>query len=174
MFRQSTPETFWKKVDQRGGPDACWPFTGLLEGGYGRITYQRKVFLTHRLASILTSGPIPDGIQVRHKCDNPPCCNPAHLERGTVLDNMRDRKVRKRHWKDRGTYKIPCGEKNVKSHLTDAIVLEMKKAMAAGETSKSVADRFGTTQKNIYHIRHGYSWRHIVVEGLPTAESPSS
>lgn len=43
-----------------------------------------------------------DGPFVLHTCDNPPCCNPAHLYRGTALDNARDRDTRgrwKNHWR---------------------------------------------------------------------------
>jgi hypothetical protein len=58
--------------------------------GYGTIGSRRA----HRVAWEQTFGPIPDGLQVLHKCDNPPCCNPDHLFLGTRTDNMND-KVRK-------------------------------------------------------------------------------
>jgi hypothetical protein len=45
---------------------------------------------THRLAWELANGPIPDGMQVLHKCDNPRCCNPDHLFLGTQQVNMAD------------------------------------------------------------------------------------
>jgi HNH endonuclease len=73
-------------------PDACWEWQRQRNwGGYGRLTLpnQRKI-LAHRLAWELEFGPIPDGLWVLHRCDNPPCCNPAHLFLGTTLDNTRD------------------------------------------------------------------------------------
>ena len=42
---------------------------------------------------------IPADQQLRHKCDNPPCVNPAHMIPGTALDNSRDMVERRRHWR---------------------------------------------------------------------------
>lgn len=85
---------FWPKVDRRG-PLECWPWTAssLTTYGYGhiRLTSSRRKVLSHRLAYELANGPIPDGLKVLHECDNPPCCNPAHLFLGTHLANARDR-----------------------------------------------------------------------------------
>lgn len=50
--------------------------------------------LAHRQTWVFTHGQIPHGLHVLHRCDNPPCCNPAHLFLGTNLDNIADR-VRK-------------------------------------------------------------------------------
>lgn len=59
--------------------------------GHGQIMLEnKKVTTTHRAAWILEYGEIPDGLMVRHKCDNPPCVNIEHLELGTAKDNMED------------------------------------------------------------------------------------
>lgn len=89
-------ERFWSKVDRSGGPDACWPWTRSLHTkGYGQ-TSVAGVRASHRAAWILTNGPIPAGLCVCHRCDNPPCCNPAHLFLGSLGDNNRDRSIKGR------------------------------------------------------------------------------
>ena len=52
--------------------------------------------LLHRLIYKSYYGEIPNGMVVRHKCDNPSCINPLHLELGTRGDNAHDCKVRGR------------------------------------------------------------------------------
>lgn len=84
---------FWLLVDKRG-PDECWPWAGgaRSHNGYGEYGHaSRGKVRAHRVAYELTHGPIPDGLSICHHCDNPPCCNPAHLFAGTTLDNARDR-----------------------------------------------------------------------------------
>jgi hypothetical protein len=84
-------------------PDGCIEFTGAcMPNGYGRIALGGQgggVGLAHRVAWELANGPIPEDLHVCHRCDNPPCCNPAHLFLGTRSDNMRDSvsKRRDRH-----------------------------------------------------------------------------
>lgn len=68
----------------------CLEFVGANRLGYGRIWTGERVADTHRLAWELTFGPIPSGMVVCHKCDNPPCFNPEHLFVGTQGDNLRD------------------------------------------------------------------------------------
>jgi hypothetical protein len=70
----------------------CWLWTGsVIEDGYGRLKgHTRALVLAHRFAWEATFGPIPDGFQVLHECDTPPCINPDHLFLGTHTDNMRD------------------------------------------------------------------------------------
>lgn len=70
----------------------CLEWTGHSnEKGYGQISFEGRLVMTHRLAWELANGPIPDGLLVRHfACDNPPCCEPTHLRLGTFTDNTAD------------------------------------------------------------------------------------
>lgn len=100
---ERTKVAFWDKVE-RGGPDGCWPWTGRLTSkGYGEYSLRAKSIRAHRLALELSGVEIPTGMVVMHSCDNPPCCNPAHLAVGTTADNNRDMmsKGRFRHWQSK-------------------------------------------------------------------------
>jgi len=69
----------------------CLEWTGSLIGrGYGRTRVGGKFYTLHRLAWTLAHGPIPDGMFVCHKCDNPKCFELSHLFLGTPSDNRRD------------------------------------------------------------------------------------
>ncbi|WP_139234271.1 HNH endonuclease [Methylobacterium pseudosasicola] len=85
----------WTYIDRRE-PYECWPWVGAGNGtGYGRIRVQGRLYLPHRLVCADASGPLADlpqhhGTVVRHSCDNPICCNPAHLITGTQRQNVED------------------------------------------------------------------------------------
>jgi len=94
-------ERFWEKV-AISGPDDCWEWQGATGGNsvagvsYGSFHFEGQTSRANRVAYILHNGDIPDALHVRHRCDNPSCCNPAHLELGTHADNMRDMVIRGR------------------------------------------------------------------------------
>ncbi len=79
-------ERLAEKIDHKG-PDDCWPWLASTRTtmGHGQIKFQGRPVNAHRVAFMLAYGYLPP--VVRHKCDNPPCCNPAHLEPGTIADN---------------------------------------------------------------------------------------
>lgn len=105
-YRKPVQRAFWAKVDI-GEPDACWLWRGcILPKGYGKSGTQ----LAHRISYALHNGPIPDGLFVLHKCDNPSCVNPRHLFVGTQQENMAD-------CVSKGRGKHPIADKNkVKTH----------------------------------------------------------
>ncbi len=93
----NTPEILWKKVEKRG-PEECWPWIGFKnKQGYGRTWINDIGYYAHRVIFDLANpGIIPLSnhertVCVMHTCDNPPCCNPAHLKLGTHQDNMDDK-----------------------------------------------------------------------------------
>lgn len=78
--------------------DVCWEWTGSLSGRDGRpyISIDGKKHLAYRIVYKLFHGELEDGKVVRHKCDNPKCCNPTHLESGTRSENELDKYRRDR------------------------------------------------------------------------------
>lgn len=93
-------DRLWPKVDQGAGPDACWPFMGSRnEHGYGSIRGENgRTTKAHRVAWMLANPgvEITNSDHICHHCDNPPCCNPAHLYCGTYQTNTADKVSRGR------------------------------------------------------------------------------
>jgi hypothetical protein len=88
----SREELFWRHV-KNAGPDDCWEWQAVKnEHGYGLYTSDRKTRRAQAVAYAMTYESFEDGLCVLHRCDNPPCCNPAHLFLGTRADNYQDMK----------------------------------------------------------------------------------
>ena len=110
------------------------------KAGYGCVGNGR---LAHRVSFRLFRREIPPGMNVCHRCDNPCCCNPAHLFLGTAADNNRDS-----HNKGRAL----VGSKHRSSKLTDKQVAEIRMLCAAGENQYGLAKKFRVTQSLISMI----------------------
>lgn len=157
----SNPETlaslkmrFAKKV-RVGGEGECWPWVAkaVASYGYGRMTAGRGRYLrAHQIAWALENGPIPEGSVVRHSCDNPWCCNPAHLSIGSIADNCSDATTRNRA---SAPPRMP-GAKHPRAKLTEASVQEIR---SSAETLDALARRFGVSVKSVWRIRKGLQWK---------------
>ena len=135
---------FWRLVDQRGVAE-CWPWTGDARKGYGLFFYQGKMRSAHELALSFTTGEKrhPD-LETCHSCDNPICCNPAHLRFDTRLSNVREMHDR--------------GRANHASKLSAAQVVTMRQRRAAGARQKDLAEQFGITDGQVSMIVRGLRW----------------
>lgn len=94
-------ERFLSYVYKTDGEDGCWLWLGgrkQTKGEYGVFWVSKEVGFVraHRFAWEQEHGPIPDGLFVLHRCDNPPCVRPSHLFLGTAFDNMADAKAKGR------------------------------------------------------------------------------
>lgn len=147
---------FWQKITITADVTRCWLWQwGLNDAGYGRVRIDWNEYRSHRLAYFIFYGVDPGELDVLHDCDNPPCCNPHHLFKGTPEDNARDREK-----KGRGNQ--PQGEKNASAKLTADEVREIRQLYAAGgETHHSLAARFDTPHQNIGGIIRRIYWKHI-------------
>ncbi len=131
-------DRFWQKVAITSEPGRCWLWcNGRNSTGYGVFRWHGKVRLAHRLAWELAYGPIPAGMLVRHRCDNPLCCRPSHLELGWHADNMADMAIR-----GRGR----CGV------LTPEQVAAIR---ASSEKAAVLAEVFGVTATAVSKVRRG-------------------
>ena len=138
-----------------GAPDECWEWTRARNKNYGAMSvHGSRIRQAHVVAWELHHGrELPAGMVIRHKCDNPPCTNPAHLELGTHGDNVNDKVTRGRQ--DRGS-------KHGLAKLSESDIVEIRTLYAVGGLrQKDIAARFGTTQSNISFIVRGIAWPHI-------------
>lgn len=156
-----TPESFWALVDQSSA--GCWEWPGHRNGlGYGRVTYHHKDWTAHRLAWVLPRGPIPEGMFVCHRCDNPPCIRPDHLFLGTAMENNRDALAKGRYQsRPQHDHFYSRGENNHAAVLTVEKVLEIRRRYEAGETKAALSREFGVAWTNIRLIVERRSWRHV-------------
>lgn len=122
-------------------------------GGYGNFGIMRRPYrnthVAHRVSWALNRGPIPVGMKVLHKCDNPPCVNPDHLFLGTQRDNVEDC-VRK------GRLNSRKGEANCKAKLTTEQIRYIRSSRERG-----LGRRYGVLANQIYKIRKRIAWRHV-------------
>lgn len=121
-----------------GETAACWPWQGSIRAdGYGAFMPigAGRTYLAHRVSYAIAHGACPVGV-LRHTCDNPPCCNPAHLLSGTQQQNVQDMRDRNRH-RDATRDTHPMAKFN-SAQAEEALAL-----VAAGWTRRAVGAHFG-------------------------------
>lgn len=153
---ESVEDRFWSKVDRRG-PDDCWEWqAGSFEEGYGAFMFRGTLWKASRVAWTLTHGDIPNDLWVLHECDNPPCCNPAHLFLGTHIDNVADMVSKNRVCRTSGSDRWV-------SKLDEPTIIGIRQRYAAGGvTQQELADEFGVSFQNISMIVLRKTWKHVV------------
>jgi hypothetical protein len=100
-------------------------------------------------------GPIPEGLIVCHRCDNPPCCRPDHLFLGTYKENSQDAAAKKRIGRHPNSRRDNRGEKHGMAKLTEAKVRKIK---ASKQRVVVLAERYGVATGTIYQIKQGIRW----------------
>lgn len=139
-MRKNQPSDVFKYINMSGGPDACWPFTGVLNSK--QLPYFKvkgKTVLAYRLVYRLTNGDdaLTDDQVLRHKCDNPVCCNPSHHVPGTQQQNMDDMKERERHG------------------LPSVVVKAIRRLSADGRAHSTIAELYGIAKGSVDDIVSG-------------------
>lgn len=159
-MRKTLEERFLSKVyvDPETG---CWIWTGSrYKGGYGQIgarSIRKSNFAASQVAWMLYRGPIPKGMGVLHKCDNPSCANVDHLFLGDQKANVQDMIS-----KNRNGICYP-GERNPQAKLSREQVLEIRRIAANDEkiSHTKIAKQFGVSRRTIGFIISRQRWAHI-------------
>lgn len=150
---------FWTKVPRT---DGCWEFTGKRTKGaqpQGHFYINARPYLASRVAWTITNGPIPAGLWVLHRCDNPPCVNPAHLFLGSRSANTIDMYEK--------------GRRGTPRRAPDDVVRAMLARVVAGEGIKAVALSCGIAQSTLSNFICGVSRRRIAAEFFPSLRAPT-
>lgn len=162
----------------------CWLWMGSVgTDGYGVVKANGATIGAHRVSWASCYGPIPPGLFVCHRCDNPPCVNPAHLFLGTQADNMADRRRKGRNalcgakGDKNGMRKHPERRARLKgsaasgAKLSETQVAEIRGLLNNGVKQAAIAHHYGVTPSTVSRIRtQGRGgWSHVVVEGAEDA-----
>lgn len=158
-FSEAVLKRFFKRVDTSPHPKGChlWKTKGNPDA-YGAFRIGDRNHRATRVAYAIAFGKTPEGLQMCHHCDNPPCVNPSHLFLGTHMDNAMDRDKKGRRVKP----VLPRGEKHPNHKLTDDEVLKIRTEYAAGGiTQKELARKYSISQPTISVVILRTRWTHL-------------
>jgi len=151
-------QRFWAKVD-RSTPSGCWVWQGNRNRlGYGIFRIQNRSYRAHRIVMWLAGYDLEAHRLVCHRCDNPPCVNPAHLFVGAPADNSRDMAR-----KGRAVGGLGSGVRNLNAVLTPDLVRQIRAEYEAGGTShRRLGRQYGVGRNTIAAVVTKRTWRHVV------------
>lgn len=141
----------------------CWEWQGANNSnGYG-VFWDYDLGRNdgaHRASYRLFVGPIPDGLEIDHLCENTLCVNPAHLEPVTQEENKRRRAMRRTHcpnghpWTAENTH-LYRGHRRCR-----ACNREQKRAETFCPVEERTHCGYGHewTEENTYRDKHGYRY----------------
>jgi len=129
-------------------PTACWLWEGgMTRNGYGKVRVgsvrngTRRIAPAHRVMWEQCMGPVPEGLNVLHRCDVRHCVNPSHLEVGTQRKNIRDAVLRGRL---HGPVEFPW-----------ETIQQVRTRSQAGLTQSALGQEFGMSQSHVSRLLHG-------------------
>jgi len=161
---------FWPRVRMCTHGEFCpychWEWTGghhrlgygvisMRTGGRGTVMVSRLV--SHIMWELINARPIPNGLQINHHCDYPPCCSIWHLYIGTQAENMQDARTRDRFARGEDV-----------SKMDTQTVLSIKELYRQGHTAHEIAIRLAIAQATVTFILQGKRWRHIAAALEPS------
>jgi hypothetical protein len=125
-------------VDEATG---CWVWQRSLNNkGYGTMTRKGKRVYAHVFYYVVAKGPVPEGLELHHKCENPPCVNPRHLEPVTHKANLRF---------------------SGHTKLDEKIVKVIKRLNVQGLGYRRLAKLFNVSRSAIQNVVVGKTWREV-------------
>jgi len=149
-------DRFNAKVDYRESSE-CWNWKASTGSGYGKIKFGPKYVGAHRLMYQMFYGPIPQGLFVCHRCDNPKCVNPRHLFVGTNSENIQDAISKGRTWRSNNQ-----GEHNPRATLTESDVLDIRRKRKQGLSFATINKDYPVGRTAIQDCAiGGRKWKHI-------------
>lgn len=124
--------------------NGCWLWNRCLsDDGYGKVNPSSGEYAAHRLSYTIFTGPIPEDKVVRHKCHVRACCNPEHLELGSVYDNNEDAFIRG------SRTRTPLAALEV-TRSSQALIGEIKRLTREGVHFKEIARQLNTSKSNAF------------------------
>lgn len=151
-FKPALLDRLYKHIQKT---DTCWIWTGSKSGGYGNTAVNGKAQRVHRIMWTLYNGPIPKGMCVLHRCDNPPCVRPDHLFLGTKMDNVSDMIA-----KGRDRFVKPSAL-HYRAKLTQADIEYIREKLSGPRKrgdGVALAKQFGVTAATICSIIKNRTW----------------
>lgn len=143
-----------KKLEYRVEENGCFVVTShrLNKDGYSGLYHNGRHQRAHRLVYQECFGELPDDLVVRHKCDNPCCINPEHLESGTHTENMRDAVNRRRN---------AYGERNGRTVINEETAREVKRMVGEGKSTIEIMKELNLKEHIVRRIRERKAWKYI-------------
>lgn len=136
-------ERFWAKVNKT---DSCWLWTASTRMGYGAFKLRGTVFDSHRLIWLMANGPLDDGYEVCHKCNNRLCVRLDHLYAGTRSDNMQDSLKA-------GTFRT--------GRLSDEQVKQIRELNLKGIGTRKLSQYFPVSRTEVQKLVQGKTYKHV-------------
>lgn len=142
--KRSVEHRFVKRFNAIFKSDGCWEWPGQrTSGGYGTLRKggrDQSTAYSHRLSYTINIGPIPEGMVVCHRCDNPPCCRPDHLFLGTQAENVADKIAKGRQ---------PRPQSAIPTPRVNGIAAAL---LAKDQTQETIATAFGVSVRTVARV----------------------